>query len=331
LAAAQLTDRLTVLLNQLGSWLKALPFKTVYKCLIGLLVLWIVVSLLQLLFAFIPSSSVNEDSVPAKVAESPMATSVAVDIEKLQAIPLFGESGGLASNEVEPLPVQDEVVLNATKTRLNLILEGIVHTPEVSDSVAVIVYQGKQDQYYVGDKLPVGNRVELVKVLVDHVILDNAGNYESLWLYDDEKKNSRASITGQRVTPQAKPVNNNKEIITDNRKNEEATNLASDYRQRLYKNPSSLAEVLRIAPAQNNGQLVGYKVSPGRDREQFAQLGFKANDIVTSINGIALDEPSKALQVYKLMRTAKEASFTVERDSQLVEVMVSLGEDSDDD
>jgi general secretion pathway protein C len=322
LAAEQLTERLVSHLNQLGDWLRALPFKTVYKTLCGLLILWIVISLLQLIWFFIPTSSNDSTAPVAATAIQPGATA-SVDLAKLQSIALFGQAGAVAPDESSSVPVADEVELNATKTRLNLILEGIIHTSDSSSSVAVIVYQGKQDQYYIGDKLPVGNRVELARVLVDHVILDNAGNYESLWLYDDEKNASRAPVNGRRIEPKVVA----REAVTDIRDDDDATELASDYRQRLYKNPSSLAEVLRIAPAQENGQLLGYRVSPGRDREQFAALGFENNDIVTSINGILLDEPSKALEVYKLMRTAKEATFTVDREGQQVDVMVSLGDE----
>jgi len=113
-------------------------------------------------------------------------------------------------------------------------------------------------------------------------------------------------------------------IVTDMRDDDKVTSLANDYRDKLYKNPRSLAEVLRILPAQEQGQLVGYRVSPGKDKVQFSQLGFKSNDIVTSVNGIVLDEPAKALEIYKLMRTAMEATFTVDRNGTSVEVLVSL-------
>ena len=45
---------------------------------------------------------------------------------------------------------------------------------------------------------------------------------------------------------------------------------------------------------------------------------------MTSVNGIVLDEPAKALEIYKLMRTAMEATFTVDRNGTSVEVLVSL-------
>ena len=71
---------------------------------------------------------------------------------------------------------------------------------------------------------------------------------------------------------------------------------------------------------------MGYRISPGKDRKQFTQFGFKNNDIVTSINGITLNEPSKALEIYKLMRTANEATFDIDRNGEARQILVSLND-----
>ena len=100
--------------------------------------------------------------------------------------------------------------------------------------------------------------------------------------------------------------------------------MAENYRQRLYNNPQSLAQVVRIAAVREAGQLRGYRVSAGRDREQFEALGFKANDIVTGVNGIELTDPGKAIKLYEVMRTASEASFNVLRDGEQLTLTVGL-------
>ena len=242
------------------------------------------------------------------------------EIEKLNAAKL-----NLVNNQnyERAAAVRDEVELNASKTQLNLSLEGVVTASSQQNALAFIVYKGKQAQYYTGDKLPVGSRVKLVKVLADHVILDNGGRYESLWLYD-KKKNSGS--VGTAAAPKKKSISASKKPLkmADKRTDKRATALAKDYRQRLYKNPRSLAEVLRIVPAKENGQLIGYKVSPGKDRSQFQQLGFEPGDVVTSINGISLDEPSKALEIYKLMRSARQADFSINRGGASMDIVVSL-------
>jgi general secretion pathway protein C len=312
LTGERVTASLAIVGQHIAGWMQTLPLKATHNVLCGLLALWIILALLPLIGLFLPASPLENTAAErsSTPASSDLGNKPAVAINELQALNLFG-AAGLEPVAVAAAPVVDEVAINAAKTQLNLSLEGVVYAAIDAESVAVIVYQGKQDQYHIGDVLPVGGQVKLRKVLVDHVIIDNSGRYESLWLYDEDKVARSASRQAS---------------VTDNPTNNSAPELAKDYRQQLFDNPASLAEVLRISPAQKDGAMVGYRVSPGKDQEQFSQLGFQPDDIVTSINEIELNNPSSALEVYKLLRTAKEANFTVDRNGQSVQVMVSLGD-----
>ena len=106
--------------------------------------------------------------------------------------------------------------------------------------------------------------------------------------------------------------------------------MAGKYRQQLMKNPASLADVIRVSmnTDKDTGQLNGYRVRPGRHREAFTEFGFKPNDVVTAINGVELNDPAKTMEVYKMLRQAKEANFNVMRDGQTVTVMVSLDDET---
>lgn len=313
--------RMSMLGQQFYRQLQAVPMQLVRYGIYAAVVIWLLLSIVSLgsTLLMTPDNSDIEQNVTVTPAQDKVQKAAGqVDVKSLQAINLFGVAGAKPAVRA---PVEEKITINAEKTKLNLSLEGIVYSPDEAESVAVVVFQGKQDQYYIGDKLPGGSRVTLKKVLFDHVILDNAGRYESLWLYDKEKMAKQES---KRQSVQ--PTRAIKPQVTDKRDDEDATSLAKDYRDKLYKNPKSLAQVIRISPAQKDGQMVGYRVSPGKDRKQFSQLGFKSNDIVTNINGIELDEPSKTLEIYKLMRTATQATFVVERNGSPVEVLVSLNE-----
>ncbi len=313
----QVAANLATVGQRIAGWLHGLPVKNLHNALCGLMVVWLLYGMAQLIGLFIDPSPVES---PVDIALQPATDktdhSSKVDISQLQSLDLFGALGAQTA-PVTVAPVANDVEIDAKKTRLDLTLEGVVYTPVTSESVAVIVYQGKQEQYNIGDKLPVGGQVTLAKVLLDHVIIDNKGSYESLWLYDESKKaSSTKGPSRSRVSRSAG--------VKDMRGNASTTSAAKDYRERLYKNPASLASAVRISPAQKSGKMVGYRVSPGKDRKQFSQFGFKPDDIVTSVNGIDLNEPSKALEIYKLMRTAKEANFSVDRNGEIVEILVSL-------
>ena len=301
--------------QDLEAWLQTLPLRTIKQALCGVLVIWLLYGLAQLCWLLLIEPDGQEALAPVPVSTGPKSQAAVVDVAALQSLQLFGEAGKQQAAVVEVKTVAEGIEDQARKTSLDIQLQGIVYSNEPELGVAMIVVKGKSDQYHIGDKLPLSPRVELAKVLVDRVIIDNSGRYESLWLFDENKKPRLSSN-------RAKPADAAK--LNDLRGKKDATELARDYRSRLYKNPSSLAEVVRISPAQVDGQMVGYRVSPGRDKEQFKAFGFEAGDVVTSINSVSLDDPSKALEVYKMMRTAREASFTVDRRGESIQLMVSL-------
>ena len=75
-----------------------------------------------------------------------------------------------------------------------------------------------------------------------------------------------------------------------------------------------------------NGELRGYRIAPGKEQDQFELLGFRSGDLVTSVNGIELNDPANTIRLYQTMRSAGEAVFELQRDNQPVTVSVNLGE-----
>lgn len=290
----------------------AVPLQRWRQLVIALLVLWLLLSLSRLTWLLMPQAPA-ETVTPLTVVGADSGKVEAVDIAGLKQMALFGSVDG----EIEaPIATQPEVKPgiedDAVKTSLNLSLVGLVHSEDPVYSRANIIANGTEDQYAIDEELPVGNGVTLAKVLLDRVILDNNGRYEALFLYDGEdSKPQRQAASRQPATP---------------KRSTRVSKMAKDYRDRVYEDPSSLVDVLRIAPQTEDGQLIGYRVNPGKDEEQFEQLGFQPGDVIVSVNDIPLDDPSQALEVYKIMRTAREASFALMRDGEPVNIEVALGE-----
>ena len=82
--------------------------------------------------------------------------------------------------------------------------------------------------------------------------------------------------------------------------------------------------MVNVSAVRENGALLGYRVSPGKDTEQFAQLGFQVGDVVTSVNGVSLDNPTNTMVLFNDMRSAQEAVFELRRDGQAVTLSVNL-------
>ncbi len=299
-----------------------------------LLAIWAVTALARLVWALVPDPApvATPATVINPVASSPGGSEADgdedIDIARMMGWHLFGEAG---AEPVAPV-VQPEVVAagnardgiekGARDTRLKLVLRGVVASSEDGLGHAIIEYQSRQDVYAVEDELPVPGRVTLAKVMPQQVVLDNGGTYELLKLFDKSALSSQVPASRPEPEPQAAAAAED----LDKRTDQDATRLAVGYRERLYQNPQSLARVVGVTAVREAGQLVGYRVSPGEDREQFELLGFQAGDLVKSINGIDLSSPANTMRLYNVMRTAGEAVFEVQRNGQPVTLSVSLDE-----
>jgi general secretion pathway protein C len=249
--------------------------------------------------------------------------SMAIDLPLLQSWNWFGKADPKlveAAPEPEKVPAVDET--QAVKTRLNLTLRGVAMADDQAIARAMIESGSKQENYKVGDKVKVSGNVTLAKVLADRVILDNSGRLEALFLYDQNMSNARSKMSARQSPKQSK-----QESVIDRRGDDSITKMASDYKRQLLENPTSLADVIRISISKNaEGEINGYKIRPGKHRKQFTEFGFKSGDVVTAINGIELIDPTKALEVYRMLREATEASFSVNRGNEDLTLIVGLGE-----
>ncbi len=78
-------------------------------------------------------------------------------------------------------------------------------------------------------------------------------------------------------------------------------------------NVSRLADVIRPVPYLQGGQPQGIRVYPGRDRRRFASLGLRPGDLVKEINGQALTDANRAMEIFQELGSASSVSVTVER------------------
>ena len=286
--------------------LKSLPLSFWRGLIVAVALIWLCRSLATLFWVVFP---VPDAPAPTNVA-IPVASSAApsasvgqtIDIASLQSKHLFGDSSGVVLDAPQEIP---DVSDSAAKTKLKLELSGVLMSSDPSKSSATIANGNNQDIYQIGDVVPGGNNVKLAKVLPDKVILNNSGKFESLWLYTeaDFKSTGRAS-SPSKASPAKRPVVKSKVAAS--------------------RVPKSISEVVRMSVYREEGQMKGYRIRPGRDRELFESLGLKANDIVTSVNGATVDDPQQIRQTYQSLKTATEANLEILRDGETVSINISL-------
>ena len=75
-----------------------------------------------------------------------------------------------------------------------------------------------------------------------------------------------------------------------------------------------------------DGQQQGYRVYPGRNRQQFAALGLRPGDLIKEIDGQALTDPTEAMRIFQTLDSADQVSVTVERNGQPEVIVLSTSQ-----
>jgi general secretion pathway protein C len=215
-------------------------------------------------------------------------------LDRLMGSHLFGEAP--ARDAAEQVVAQG--VVDAPDTTLNLQLTGIV-SREVSEVGQAIIAGGRgggeSRAYSVGDTIQNADGARLHAVYADRVILNRSGRLEALRL--PKELASRAPTRGSpRLAPPPRPVDSSgslREVITDN--------------------ASRITDIIRLAPHLEEGQMIGFRINPGRDRDSFTALGLEPGDVITDVNGTTLSDPTAGLTVFEALGEATMANVTVLR------------------
>lgn len=89
-------------------------------------------------------------------------------------------------------------------------------------------------------------------------------------------------------------------------------------RAEVEKARSNLGELMkqaRMEPHVVNGKTDGFEVKMVKPNTIFTALGIQKGDIIKQVNGLALDSPEKALQIFQQLREAQHIVVAVVRDN----------------
>jgi general secretion pathway protein C len=265
-----------------------------------LLVIWIASQLARLTWGFFAPA---EETAPAVIETAVSPIERNEELELIRQIPGWHLMGIVSQ---QAAPARAAVPIEAPDTRLKLTLRGALSSDDPDHARAIIADpRGKEDQYAIGDSLP-GN-AELSEIHPDRVILMRNGRYETLRLPQDKPQTNTVSAlkTSLRSTPRRTQAGNSP-----------AQRLQAITR-RVRQNPVSLYEVVRPLPKQDkDGNIVGYTLQPGRDRELFDHLGLQSGDVVVQINDLKLDNAASSAQALKSVQNGQDVTMTVLRDGQ---------------
>jgi len=252
------------------------------------------------------------DFKPARVVPSSVKQSSAnINVSKLVNLDLFG-------NTVKEAP-KVEVQTNAPVTKLNLKLRGIYASKDKSKANAIIEDgRGKQSVYFINEKLAVSGRVYLRQVYVDKVILETNGKNETLNLLVNQ-------LVGSVIKEQPKKKAS-KGKVQDKRNNQRISRKLNNYKKKLLTDPKSVSDVISGRPHFVNGELLGFSISPGKDKRLFQELGLRRGDLVTSINGVSLTNMQDAMTLMNDAQSIVDLNVTIERDGEPLSLLLNLND-----
>ncbi|WP_026376212.1 type II secretion system protein GspC [Aestuariibacter salexigens] len=283
--------------------------KQINMLIVALLCLYLIAFAAEMTWKVIPAPDIAEQStVSTSVPQSNRSDNASLNITKLQRLNLFGD--------VVEAPQQQQQVSEAPETRLNLTLTGVVSSSQADMGAAIIENNNRQNTYGVGDKID-GTNATLQEVYVDRVIIKNGINRETLML-DGLDYDKRATASARPVPVRPVPEPEPDEPVR--RLSDEAVELTQELRNQ----PGSFTDFIAISPFRQDGQLEGYRVSPGKNPALFESAGLSAGDIITEINGLDLTDIEQSMEAMAALREAQSLQLTVRRGDELMTLYLDI-------
>jgi general secretion pathway protein C len=220
-----------------------------------------------------------------------------LDIQSVVSAHLFG---------VAAVDLGSQDPTNAPQSSANLVLAGTIATQNPKRGVAIVSDGGAPSKVYsVGDRI---GGASLHSVYLDRVILDRNGALETLQLPRQLLVSSRGPVVRPAATATVAAVDN--------------------IRHMVQQDPSILDQVMRTVASYDNaaGKLRGFRAYPGKNKQIFNKLGLKSGDLVTAINGTALDDPQRSQEVFDTIQTSDHVTVTIERGGQKQDITLNIAQ-----
>lgn len=246
---------------------------------------------------------------PLAAIESDIRGETGAGPERTPSLADYGLFGAALGADAE---VELALPLDAPQTELDLTLRGTLATEDPENALAIIADgDGVERSYAVGSELP-GDAV-LHAVHRDRAILRRAGDLETLPLRDPErgKANTADGPRGRRP---------------GGARDADASDELARAAERLRNDPEELARQFSAVPVQEDGRLVGVRLRAVDDSALLSRVGLRASDVLTAVNGVPLNDFSRANEIMNQLQSGTDFQVTVLRNGREQQVNVSLND-----
>lgn len=234
--------------------------------------------------------------------------------------PILGEE---KSEDAEPVEAPVEP---PAKTSLPLAILAIMYEPPAKGvlwsntrwSMAVL----RDTEAKVTGAYSIGGVIhgaKVVDILETRIYFDNDGKIEYLDLFEPPapptppKAAEPPPAPRKETDPFAADLAKGIKKLSENKYELQRNTLES-----VLGNMNLLSRSARIVPEMRDGKAAGFRLFAVRPDGPFAMIGMQNGDILSSINGLEITSPEKALEVYAKLKSASHLSLGMERNGQKI-------------
>lgn len=280
--------------NRFSAW-----SSDIARLTLGAAAAWIWGSLLWHFFSF-ESPTLNTAARDAQTASGPE-----LNAANLSNLHLFGQGpgtagqGGVSSSEI-----------SASIT--------VVGTLTGNQARAFIAYQnGTQKALALNEAIPGGG--EIAEIHADYIVITRSGRQTTVPLSKPESVARAGKSTGAGRLRSSQTRSSLPGIRS-------APSRSTAASARFQGNPLDLARNIRALPYTENGRQIGVRLQAAGNEQLLARMGLSSTDVITSVNGISLDSPSRNLEVLQQLTSNSQFTVGVRRDGKPVTLNINLNE-----
>ena len=221
---------------------------------------------------------------------------------------LFGQYTNNTNNTQNSNIINQPAIENLKETQLTLLLKGTVSGNNGPPSLAIISNNSDEEKVYsINDLVAPG--ISLHSVYADQIIIDNNNELEVLKLPKELVENTPTVIRNSRVNKRTSVTQISKTTIAP-----------------LSQFGTKLADTIRPTPYFSDGAQLGYRVYPGSNRKQFMSLGLLSGDLITNVNGVALNDAQKAMTIFQEIENENQVSLTIIRNNESQKINITTSQ-----
>ncbi len=212
-------------------------------------------------------------------------------------------------------------------TPLNLRLVGLFFAEQGASAALALIAEGDgaESAYRIGAALPGGARLERIER--DQVVVSRQGHQETLRL---PRLDEAGTLTNSRPASAPKLLNRVPAPSPDEAAPDatgpviDASAIADRLRGEIGARPQALQDVAFASPYLRDGQFIGFRLRPGRDRQLFQQLGLSGGDVLVEVNGTRLNSPTQGLALLQELMSAERLEVRILRNGTEIPLTFSL-------